>query len=88
MRTDEDYLRYDPFDGDRDVPVRARTRKIVTTRKAQKCHGLDRETHGHAIKAGERARYEQAIVDGTWGRYYVCIGCMDKWLNQVSPGGD
>ena len=82
MRTDEDYLRYNPFEGDREPAVKCRTVKLVTTRKPQKCHGLDRETHGHEIKAGERARYEQAIVDGAWGRYYVCLGCMDKWLDE------
>lgn len=80
--TDADYLRYDPFDGDRDVDIRCRTRKLVTVRKPQKCHGLDYESHGHEIKVGERARYEQAIGEGKWGRYYVCLACMNKWLTE------
>ena len=80
--TDADYLRYDPFDGERDVDVRCRTVKLVKVRKQQKCHGLDYESNGHPINPGERARYEQAIVDGKWGRYYVCIGCMTKWLTE------
>ena len=83
MNSDADYLRYDPFDGDRDVDIRCRTVKIVTVRKAQKCHGLNYQTHGHVIQVSERARYEQAIVDGEWGRYYVCLACMDKWLADL-----
>lgn len=80
------YLRFDPFDGDRDVDIRCRTTKLVTVRKQQKCHGLDRETNGHAIEVGGRARYETAIVDGTWGRFYVCLACMDKWFKEVASG--
>ena len=81
--SDEDYLRYDPFEGDRDVDIRCRTVKLVTVRKPQKCHGLDAKGHGHEIKVGERAKYETAIVDGEWGRFYVCIGCMTKWLTEA-----
>ena len=77
---DEDYLRYDPFDGDRDVEIRCRTVKLVTLRKPQKCQGIDADSHGHPILAGQRARYEKAIVDGEWGSYYVCLGCMRNWL--------
>lgn len=79
--SDVEYLRYDPFEGDRDVKVRMRFVKLVHVRLAQKCHGLDRETHGHKIAAGERARFEKALVEGRWGSYYVCLGCMDKWLS-------
>ena len=80
--TDEDYLRYDPFEGDRDLDIRCRTVKLVYVRKLQRCHGLDAKTHGHPIYAGDRARYEQAIVEGKWGRFYVCIDCMKKWLTE------
>lgn len=80
--SDADYLRYDPFEGDRDTDIRCRTYKLVTVRKSQKCHGLDAESHGHMIKVGERARYEKAIVDGEWCRYYVCLPCMNKWLTE------
>lgn len=84
--TDADYLQYDPFEGDRDVDIRCRTVKLVTVRKQQKCHGLDAKFHGHEIKVGQRARHEQAIVDGEWGRYYVCLDCMDKWLKREGGG--
>jgi hypothetical protein len=82
MRSDADYLQYDPFDGDRDVDVRARTVKLVTTRKAQRCYGSDGKMHD--IPAGTRTRHERAIVDGTWGSFYVCLACMDKWLKEFS----
>lgn len=81
--TDDDYLQYDPFEGDRDVDIRCHTTKLVTVRKPQKCQGLDNATHGHEIKTGERAKYETALVDGKWGRFYICIGCMNKWLTEA-----
>lgn len=80
--TDIDYVRFDPFEGDRDVHVKCRTVKLVTTRKAHKCFGLDAESHGHDIAAGDRARYEHALVDGKWGSYYMCVSCMNKWLSE------
>jgi hypothetical protein len=78
--SDDEYLRCDLFGGERDVDIRCRTVKIAKVRKSHKCHGFDRETHGHTINPGERARYEKAIVDGKWERYYMCLGCMDKFL--------
>ena len=80
---DIDYLQYNPFEGERDVHARCQTVKLVTVRKPQKCHGLNEKDHGHVIKTGERARYEKAIVDGEWGRYYVCLTCMDKWFSDL-----
>lgn len=78
---EREYLRYDPFEGDRDVDIRCRTVKLVKTRKPQKC--MDPYSHTmHEIPVGTVARYEQALVDGDfWGRYYVCVECMDKWLD-------
>ena len=76
----EEYVRYDPFEGDRDVDIRARTVKVVTTAKPHQCYGSDGKMH--PIPAGTRARHERAIVDGKWGSYYVCIPCMDRWLRD------
>lgn len=82
LYADAEYLRWDPFDGaDRDIDIRARKVKMVTTRKAQRCHG---NSGMHDIPAGTRARYESAIVDGEWGSYYTCVACMDQWLRDVS----
>lgn len=78
--TDVDRLRWDPFDGDRDVDIRARTVKIVTTRKPAQCLGWDGRDTAHAMPAGTRARVERAIVDGEWGSYYICCVCTDRWL--------
>lgn len=77
---DTEYIRYDPFDGDRDVDVRARTVAIVTTRKPHKCMSPGGAIHD--IPSGTRARYETAIVEGHWGRYYTCVACMDGWLRD------
>lgn len=82
--TDAEYLAWDPFSGaDRDVKIRARTVKIATTRKPQKCMGHDGAESMHDIPAGTRVRFEQAIVDGEWGRYYICLGCMATWLRSL-----
>lgn len=87
-RGPEEYLRYDPFEGDRDVDVRCRTVRLVKTRKPQRC--LDPFSHNHhEIPPGTTARYEKALIDGSfWGRYYVCVECMEKWLKFVEGGTD
>ena len=77
--SDEDYLRFDPFDGDRDVDVRIKTVEVVTTRKPHIC-AMPTDEKQHTIPSGSRARHETAIVDGEWGSYYICVGCMDTWL--------
>lgn len=79
------YTRFDPFEGERDIDIRARTVALVTVRKEHPCfEGLNPDNDGpHTIKPGEKARYETAVVDGRWGRWYVCIACMDKWLTTV-----
>lgn len=85
--TDADRLDWDPFDGERDVDIRARTVKIVTTRKPAQCFGWDGAESMHMMEPGTRARFESAIVDGEWGSYYICCACMDKWLadREIEP---
>lgn len=80
-RRDSDYLLYDPFDGDRDVDVRAKSVTMVTTRTEHQCVGTD--CTYHPIPPGTRARRESALVDGEWGTYYICVACMDKWLDEI-----
>jgi hypothetical protein len=58
---DRDYILFDPFEGDRDVDVRARTVKIVTIRKEHPCGGNSRhEWHilpvGHTCSLRESGR--------------------------------
>lgn len=89
--TDADIIDWDPFDGaDRDVDIRARTVKVVTTRKPQRCYGDDGAASAHDIPAGTRARVERAIVDGEWGSFYICVPCMVKWLtdHEIPHGAD
>jgi hypothetical protein len=81
--SDAQYADYDPFElSDRDVDIRCRTVRVVKTRSAHLCSGTP-ETDHHDMAPGTRARYERAIVDGSWGAYYVCLLCMDKWLNEI-----
>jgi hypothetical protein len=85
--TDQDYLDFDPCEGD-EAEISCRT---VALRKAKKEHpcffGLGNYGDGHTIKPGDRYRYEQALVDGSfWGKYRVCIPCMDKYISQYEDG--
>lgn len=84
--SDNDYVSYDPFDGDRDVDVRCRSVKIVAVRKEHVCHSSLIDKKPHNVKIGERARVEKALVEGEWGSYYVCIPCMDRWLDEMLGG--
>ena len=74
------YERYDPFNGDRETGVEAQSVKVVTTRKEQKC--ISPSGTLHPIPIGTRARYEKAVVDGKWASYYVCVPCMDDWIEE------
>lgn len=84
MKTDEFYLAYDPFEGDRDTDVQMRKVRIVTARKEHDCQlGLGLDSQPHKIKVGERARRESGLVDGAWCRYYVCLKCLDKIIADI-----
>lgn len=82
---DSDYIAYDPCFGDEGT-VSFRTVKLVTARKEHACFlGAGPYGDGHTIKPGDRYRDEKALVDGDyWGRYKVCIPCIDKWIDEVT----
>lgn len=85
--TEEDYL-YEPwFQGD-EADVRCQTIKFVKVRKEHQCQlSLGQGIYGdgeHAVKKGNFAYYEKALVDGEWASYYMCTDCMDKWLDEVN----
>ena len=82
LSSEERYLWYDPFEGERDVKIVNRTVKIVTTAKPHKCSNPTNGGKPHSIKAGTRARHEHALVDGEWGSYYVCLKCMNEWIKE------
>lgn len=90
--TDDQYKRFDQFEGDRDVNVKCRTVAIVKVRKEHVCsESLAPGHEPHTIKVGERARYESALVDGDyWGRYYICLPCIDRWFKEcgIEPALD
>lgn len=88
--TDQEYIDFNPFDGERDANIRLQSCKVVKVRKEQKCHlcQLDNQflkdgekPKDETIKVGEKARYEKALVDGEWGSWYACLPCMDKLLD-------
>ena len=82
--SEDDYLRFDPCGGD-DCQVSCRTVKLVVARNKHACF-LGTTLYGdqHMINPGDRYRYEKALIDGDyWGRYRVCIPCMDKWFEEI-----
>jgi hypothetical protein len=81
------YIQCDPFDGERDVNIRAKTVKVVKVRKEHLCVAGLHGRKGHIIKKGESARLEKAIVDGVWGSFYCCIPCMDKLIAEFDGEG-
>lgn len=81
--TDQQYIDHDPFAGDRDIDVRTRTVKIVTTRKPQIC--TDAYCRGTEKPAGTRMRRETAVVDGEWCTSYACLECIARWFDE-EPG--
>lgn len=77
--TDDDYINYDPFDGD-ESDLQCRTVSIRKAKKEHTCYGLNGK-QDHKISAGERYRYERALVDGDfWGEFKMCLNCMDKYI--------
>ncbi|WP_233343660.1 hypothetical protein [Burkholderia cepacia] len=84
-----EYVRWDPFEGD-EAEISCRQIRIVRVRKEHPCFIGANPCGGdqHVIKVGEMARYEKAFVDGSfWGRSYVCIPCMDKFLDELKGEG-
>lgn len=83
---DTDYLRFNPCEGDMDVDIRCRKVKLVKARREHACFMGSDPRYGdqHTIKPGDTYRDESALVDGDyWGRYKVCVPCMDKWLTEI-----
>ncbi len=81
LYTENLYLSFDPFEGDMDVDIRRKTVRMVKTRKPHQCVTVLGQEQ-HIIETGSIARYEKAIVDGMWCNYYVCIDCLNKWLDE------
>ncbi len=87
---ESDYLDYDPFEGD-EAEIVCRTVKLVKVRKPHACFIGANPIGGdnHVIQIGTVARVESALVDRSfWGRSYVCIPCMDKWLDEINGDGE
>ena len=81
MRSEfDDLSSWDPFSGDKDdVGVRARSVKIVKTRKPHQCLATE---DVHTIPIGSLARREKAIFDGRWSVWYACIDCINREIEK------
>ncbi|MBB5547506.1 hypothetical protein [Paraburkholderia fungorum] len=85
---ESEYVAYDPYEGD-EADIKLRTVKLVKVRKEHQCFmGAAPLGDKHTIACGDIARFEKALVDGDfWGKSYVCVPCMDKWLDDVIGEG-
>lgn len=85
--TDKEYIDFDPFQGEMDVDIQMRKVKMVKTRKEHRCLGDLEHSTQHDIPAGSIARFESALIDSDYfGRYYWCIGCLDKEIDRYKNG--
>lgn len=87
MYSDKQRLACDFWGGDRDVDIRAKTTKIVVTRKPHICCAHNKYK-GAELPAGTRMMVERGIVDGEWGVNYVCVDCIDDWLTEIREPKD
>jgi hypothetical protein len=85
MRPDSEYIQFDPYMDESHIACRKV--RIVVTRKEHDCFCPNNEQY-HAIPRSTLARYETAIVDGKWGRYYTCLACIDWHLDEDLRDGE
>lgn len=57
--------------------------KIVKCRKPHKCSGCEK-----TILAGEEAIRESGFTDGKPVSNYVCLPCIEKWLEESDQVDD
>ena len=86
MKYDPDeYLRWNLFEGD-EAEIQCRSVRLVKVRKEHVCYSS--QAYGeeqHTINKGEMARFEKALIDRSfWGQYYVCIACMDRFIDELN----
>jgi hypothetical protein len=84
VRTDEEYLTFNPFDeGKGGCSIECRKVLIVTVRKEQLCVAaglVPPKYEPHNISVGTRAYKESAKVDGQFGSCYSCLPCLDELM--------
>jgi hypothetical protein len=85
MSTEKAFIKFDPYMDECDV--RHKQVKMVTTRTEQTCFCPVGKVH--PIPVGTRARFEKALVEGAWQRYYTCIACCEYGLtfDHKAPQG-
>jgi len=74
----EEYINFDPFDGDKESgKIECKRVKVVKILKEQWCCESD-----HNIPKGSWSRFESAKYDGEWSKWYHCCDCIDKYLDE------
>ena len=80
--SDAEYLKHSYF-CDRDVRIRAQSKRMVTTRKVQLCPFCPGGGKEHP--PGTRMYCERAVVEDQWCSSYMCTGCMDDHIDGFAP---
>jgi hypothetical protein len=83
-RSDQEYISFDPFFGE-EGEITLRSVRLRTARKLHPCFlGAAFGRTPHQIQPGQRYREERALVDGDYfGRYCMCLPCIDSELNEL-----
>lgn len=79
-RTPEEYIDcgfYEPGDIE---DIANYQQKVVKCRKEHICSACQKK-----IAQGDHALRETGFMDGTPLQNYVCIPCLDQWLDQIEP---
>ena len=75
---EEMYIDSQIFSGDMDGSESNFSEKIVKVRKKHMCSICEKQ-----ILEGTKALRQQAIIEGNgWCSCYICLPCIEKWLEE------
>ena len=74
----EEYIDCGFYEGDEDIANYQQ--KVVKCRKDHLCSSCQQK-----IGKGKHSLRETGFMDGAPVQNYVCIPCLDKWLDEIEP---
>lgn len=79
-RKPEEYIDCGFYEGGDIEDIANYTQKVVRCRKEHICSACRKK-----IKKGDYALRETGFMDGAPVQNYVCIPCLDEWLDEIEP---
>lgn len=79
-RAPEEYIDCGFYEGDDIEGIESYQQKVVKCRKPHECSACQR-----VIQKGDFALRETGFMDGVPMTNYVCIPCLDEWLDEIEP---